>query len=680
MEPSSSAQDDGRARSKRSKLAGKWLRNTGLSHSATTAILLWSGCAACATAIVIPTILWADTARDAALSAARKNVSSSAAAGANSVDSLFGLIDVVLRRMSELAAGDEFGSASLDELCPSLICSNNQRLSPYLLLGFARANGDVVTYGPNTPSLNIADRDYFVAQKSGDVGLFVGAPRRTPFMTGLALPMSRRLPAKTDSFQGIVGAVINADQIRAVFQGVGAGNADRISLTNADGRSLIEWVADRGSETDSRNVTAPCGPAGKDARDETMAAAEKIKIGDLTVEVCRSKVNALRSWRRQVYLVAGFEGLLLAASALVLPAFGRRRARRLRQQMGLRGLVVGSSDVQFIIAAKPDGRFVLEALTFTRPGEFGRMSARLIGRTTREFFSPDDVDLIESDYRSVLASGQTRRIERRVRLGGGEFMWSTVLVPLNDGGGHDSYIFGAATELGGTGDSELEGGLRRFTDDVIRREDAERRRIARELHDTTGQNLIAAGFELGAIDRDLFDSPPHVRAAVAQARALIDASVSELRTLAYVLHPALLDEAGLGLALPTLAEGFEKRAGIRVVVTVAAELSGRRWPSEIEIALYRVAQEALTNVQRHSVTKSACLMLRPDASGRLELSVGDGTNQTSGDERPTSPLVEGAGIRGMRERIEGLGGSLVVAPSTDGFRITASVPVGAGPA
>ncbi|SOR32557.1 PAS domain S-box (fragment) [Methylorubrum extorquens] len=224
----------------------------------------------------------------------------------------------------------------------------------------------------------------------------------------------------------------------------------------------------------------------------------------------------------------------------------------------------------------------------------------------------------------------------------------------------------------------MEGGLRRFTEDVLRREDAERRRIARELHDTTGQNLIAAGFELGAVERGLIDPSPQVSTALSHARSLVDASVSELRTLAYVLHPALLDEAGLGVALPTLAEGFEKRTGVRVAITVAEELAARRWLPEIEIALYRVAQEALTNVQRHSATKAARVALQPCAPGHMELVVEDGADGRPGDTL-APPVVEGAGIRGMRDRIDALGGSLVVTPRDGGFRITATVPTGAGP-
>ncbi|WP_407521940.1 sensor histidine kinase [Methylobacterium oryzisoli] len=215
----------------------------------------------------------------------------------------------------------------------------------------------------------------------------------------------------------------------------------------------------------------------------------------------------------------------------------------------------------------------------------------------------------------------------------------------------------------------------------MRHEDEERRRIARDLHDTTGQNLIAAGYELGIVERAITDPPPQVRAALAQARALLDASVAELRTLSYVLHPPLLEEAGLGVALATLADGFARRAGIPVAVSVAAEIVDRRWPPEAELALYRVAQEALTNVQRHAGATQARLSLRVRRWRRLELSVADGTVRRAasapspGLSIEGAPVVEGAGIRGMRSRLAALGGTLTVRRSGDGLRVTATLPL-----
>ena len=677
LESSRSVREDGEIEAGAPRREGGWFRRLRMSRNVLAAFLLWSAWGACAAAMVVPTAIWAKRSHDAALAAARQDVSQATASGARATENIIGLVDVILRRLSEATGDGGLSGTSVERICPSLICSNNRRRSPYLMMAFTGAGGDVVVYGPELPAVSLADRDYFIVQRERDAGLYVGLPRRTPFVEGVFLPLSRRLSTKDGTFDGIVAAAFNTDLIRAVFQGQGIGRLDRMRLTDAAGRPLVEWPA--ATDVPPQGEEPPCGSMASPPGPDAMASSVALPLGGLSVAACRSTANALLSWREGVSMVAGAEALLLLSTALAVPAVRRGWEGRQRQQMGLRGLVAGSSDVLFIIAAKPDGRFVLEALTFTRGGELGRMSARLIGRTTREFFAAEDVDLVEADYRSVLASGQTRRIERRVHLGGGAFTWSTVLVPLSDANGRGGYIYGAATELAGAGDGEFEGGLRRFTEDVLRREDTERRRIARELHDTTGQNLIAAGFELGAVERGLADASPQVRAALAHARALVDTSVSELRTLAYVLHPALLDEAGLGVALPTLAEGFEKRAGIRVAVSVADAVVGLRWAPETEIALYRVAQEALANVQRHSVTRAARVFLGEGVRGHLELVVEDGAGVEPAEDDAIPPAVEGAGIRGMRDRLEALGGSLTIARQAGGIRVTATAPAKAGP-
>ncbi|MCJ2051804.1 hypothetical protein [Methylobacterium sp. J-070] len=300
--------------------------------------LFWIVWATCVVALAIPTGLWAKQTHSEALAAARKDVVSVAQSGAQFTENTFGLIDVVLNRLAELSSDKNFGSASIDKLCPSPICSNYRRLSPYLLLGFARANGDVVVHGPDAKKLNVGDRDYFIAQKERDAGLFVGAPRRTSFMRGTALPMSRRLSSTDGVFEGIVAAVIDVDLIEAVFKGLGAGKADEVRLLNDKGLRLVGWSADTvGDSAGSARRTdgSACGSASRYSSPDIIASTESAQMGNLSVKVCLSTANVLQAWRAEVLSVAGAEGLVLLAPALAFPALRRRWQHRLRQRRGL---------------------------------------------------------------------------------------------------------------------------------------------------------------------------------------------------------------------------------------------------------------------------------------------------------------------------------------------------------
>lgn len=626
-------------------------------------VLFWLAWASTSVASIAALTAWAVGSREAALAVVRGEVARVAGQGAAHVASVVGLVDDVLARLSEGTSEADLDGLDLDRLCPSLVCANYGRSPRDLLIAFARSNGDVVIANASPAASNLAGRDYFAALRAADIGLAVGKPRTNNVVEGLYLPMGRRLVPEAVTFQGIVAAAINVDLIRVFFQGLGTEAVDRIDLRDKDGATILSWPA-----APDADGAAGCGPTDRAPSD--LAASEPLRIGGLSVDACRTVRSALAAWRGRVFAAAGGALLLLLVPAAAFPILRRRWEKRVRQQLGLSGLVAGSSDVQFIVAARSDGAFVLEALTFTQVGGVAPMSARLIGRTTRELFPADQADLVDADYRDVLASGETRRIERRITLGGTQFVWSTLLVPLREAG--RGYIYGAANTL--ADDPSLARGLRGFTEDVLRREDNERRRIARELHDTTGQNLIAAGFELGAVARGLADAAPQVRAALSQARELVDASVAELRTLSYVLYPPLLDEAGLGTALTMLAEGFGKRAGLCVTVSVDEALVGRRWAPEIELALYRVAQESLTNVQRHSPAKAARVEFRTGVSGQLELSVANDVGEAADAGKGPVTITEGAGIRGMRDRLETLGGKLTAARREGGFRIVATLP------
>lgn len=216
--------------------------------------------------------------------------------------------------------------------------------------------------------------------------------------------------------------------------------------------------------------------------------------------------------------------------------------------------------------------------------------------------------------------------------------------------------------------------LRQLSGRLIRLEDEERRRIARELHDSTGQVLAALLMNLGAVQQSAARLGKKARRALAESLDLAKQCSQEVRTVAYLLHPPLLEELGLISALRIFVEGYTRRSGIHVDLEAPADFG--RLPQEIELALFRVAQECLTNVHRHSVSPTARVQLAREFDGvRLEV-------RDEGRGIPPEKLGKagqvlpglGVGIAGMQERLRQLGGRLEIASSDRGTTITAIIP------
>jgi signal transduction histidine kinase len=150
-------------------------------------------------------------------------------------------------------------------------------------------------------------------------------------------------------------------------------------------------------------------------------------------------------------------------------------------------------------------------------------------------------------------------------------------------------------------------------------QDEERRRIARELHDGTAQNLFAISINVAKLMQGDEVKPELAELLLTECQSLVDQSLKEIRTLSYLLHPPLLDQSGLVSALQWYAEGFSKRSGI--YVDVIAQPIGRL-SSEVETALFRVVQEALTNVRRHSCSETASIRLER-RTGEIKLEIKD---------------------------------------------------------
>jgi two-component system, NarL family, sensor kinase len=218
---------------------------------------------------------------------------------------------------------------------------------------------------------------------------------------------------------------------------------------------------------------------------------------------------------------------------------------------------------------------------------------------------------------------------------------------------------------------ELHRDKRLLTEQLMRSEETERRRIAREMHDSTVQDLVAIGLNLKRL-RHLANDPV-AQEVLAEVRTILTRTQQDVRTLSYLLHPPLLEEGGLVLALASLIRGLSSRMQICVEFeSDVPDSPDSRLPIDIEMALYRVAQEALINVHKHASATHAVVHYHREID-RLVLIVEDDGVGISG--RNAYHVGSGVGIQGMRARLLQLGGALTLSTLRRGTRVKAVVPI-----
>jgi signal transduction histidine kinase len=212
--------------------------------------------------------------------------------------------------------------------------------------------------------------------------------------------------------------------------------------------------------------------------------------------------------------------------------------------------------------------------------------------------------------------------------------------------------------------------LRQLSSRLLSLQDSERRRIARELHDSLGQYLV--GLKLNA---HMLRQSPEREELWSEADKLMEQCISEVRTLSYLLHPPTMDAAGFVSAARWYVEGYGQRSGLNVTLDAPADLD--RLPDAVELALFRVLQEALTNVHRHSGAAAAEIVVRQDAE-QVVLEIKD-----NGRGIPAELLNHfhatgsgtGVGIAGIHERIRELGGKLTLESDSGGTLVRVAIPL-----
>jgi PAS domain S-box-containing protein len=224
---------------------------------------------------------------------------------------------------------------------------------------------------------------------------------------------------------------------------------------------------------------------------------------------------------------------------------------------------------------------------------------------------------------------------------------------------------------------DSETSLRQLSLRLLQTQDEERRRIGRDLHDSVGQYLVGLKMKVDSLKSSSDLGHEDGASQLTECSQLIEEAIKEVRTISYLLYPPMLEELGLKSAVPWYLEGFTKRSGIKTTFEVSPEFD--RIPGDMELALFRVLQECLTNVHRHSGSATATVRLLT-RNGAVILQVvdeGKGTESKDWEGAQAKDWMGafGVGLRGMNERLRQLGGSLEVSSSSGGTIVTALLPL-----
>jgi signal transduction histidine kinase len=224
---------------------------------------------------------------------------------------------------------------------------------------------------------------------------------------------------------------------------------------------------------------------------------------------------------------------------------------------------------------------------------------------------------------------------------------------------------------------EAEEALHHLSARLLRLQDEERRRLGRELHDSLAQSVMAVNLDLAQVARSSKPLGKQARHALSEARGLLREMSREIRTLSYLLHPPVLDELGLASAVKEYAHGFSERSGIALDIDISPGFP--RMPQEAEIAFFRIVQESLANIQRHSGSPTGEIRLW-NGQGCVQLEISDhgrgiAAEPQREDVGAPKPSRLGVGILGMRERMTQLGGTLEVQSDASGTTVRATIPL-----
>jgi PAS domain S-box-containing protein len=352
----------------------------------------------------------------------------------------------------------------------------------------------------------------------------------------------------------------------------------------------------------------------------------------------------------------------------------RQTAEAAKQSREIVNAFFSSSTVGFGIL---DSELRYTRVNDVLPRMAGLKPEDLLGKTVPQIFGQRGVRT-EGVLRNVLKSGKPlldREISAELPNSPGDIRhWLVNYFPVPGRFGEFTQLGVIAVDV--TARRNAEEALRKLSGRLLGIQDQERRRIARELHDSLGQYLAALKIAIELLNASA--SPERNKGLLSECTDIVEKSIIETRTLSHLLHPPLLDEAGFASAASWFVTGFSQRSGIPVTLELPEDMP--RLSEAVEIALFRVLQESLTNVHRHSQARSAEIKVEVDAE-EITMEVcdhGRGVPEHILRQLRGDGTQLGVGLAGMRERIHELGGSFDVTSTAAGTTVRVLVPLMVG--
>jgi PAS domain S-box-containing protein len=376
----------------------------------------------------------------------------------------------------------------------------------------------------------------------------------------------------------------------------------------------------------------------------------------------------------------GFTGVsavtLLILAVAILTASVDRRFSEQKQQLfaserRYQLLVEGVKDYA-IFMLTPDGH-----VATWNPGAErikGYRAEEIIGKHFSCFYPEEDVrnGRPAEQLKRAVEEGRVEDEGWRVRKDGSKFWADAVITPLLDNTGKLQAFSKVTRDISER--KQAEENLRSLSGRLLQVQDEERRRMARDLHDSAGQIVAAMGMNLARLEEEVRKLGPGAVGLVKENQAFVDELSKEVRTISHLLHPPLLDELGLGSALRTYVEGFGERSKIKVDLEIPADFG--RLALESETAIFRLVQECLTNIHRHSGSRVAAIRVSR-LRGAVCVEVRDAGKGISKEKHLELEVTgsAGVGITGMRERLRQVGGVLEISSSGNGTIVSARLPI-----